>query len=177
MLSIRSWENWYDYPGSYWVGERRSRIDRGEPSRLRYAAHVIIGHHGIFSLSPVWFLSLCGGVWWYRSGRYRLELASIAALTIVCIIFYVLRPQGDRNYGGSCSGLRWMFWLIPMWFFALLPALDRLAAMRGYLDGRIEHATADAGHHCCAGAGAAGERLPRAALVHASSEEAVVWRR
>ncbi len=132
MLSIRSWENWYDYPGSYWVGERRSRIDRGESSRLRYAAHVIAGHHGIFSLSPVWVVSLFGGVWWYRSGRYRLELASIAVLTIVCLIFYVFRPQGDRNYGGSCSGLRWMFWLIPMWFFALLPALARLAAMRGY---------------------------------------------
>ena len=131
-LSIRTWENWYDYPGSYWVSGRKSRIDRGEPSRFRYAFHITLGHHGIFSLSPIWFLSLIGGVWWYRSGRYRLELASILALTVVCILFYIFRPQGDRNYGGSCCGLRWMFWLIPMWFFSLLPALDRLASMRGY---------------------------------------------
>jgi len=30
---------------------------RGEPTRLLYAVHVLVGHHGIFSLTPVWLLS------------------------------------------------------------------------------------------------------------------------
>jgi hypothetical protein len=131
-LSIREWGNWYDYPGSYWIGDRRSRLDRGEESRLRYAFHMSFGHHGIFSLTPIWLLSFWGGYCWYRSGRYRLELASILALTLVCFMFYVFRPLQDRNYGGSTCGLRWMFWFIPLWFFSLLPALDNLASLRGY---------------------------------------------
>ncbi|HIA20700.1 MAG TPA: hypothetical protein EYN70_15010, partial [Planctomycetaceae bacterium] len=53
-LSVREWGNWYDYPGSYWIGSRRGGFDVGEPSRLRYAFHMLVGHHGIFSLTPVW---------------------------------------------------------------------------------------------------------------------------
>ncbi len=132
VLSVREWGNWYDYPGSYWIGDRRGGFDVGESSRWRYAFHMLIGHHGIFSLTPVWVISLWGGVTWYRSGRYRLEVCSILAMTALVFAFYLLRPLQDRNYGGNCSGLRWMFWLIPLWFFSLLPALDRLAGLPGY---------------------------------------------
>jgi hypothetical protein len=41
--------------------------------------------------------------------------------------------------------------------------------MRGHLHGRIDQAAPDAGHHGRAGAGAAGERLACAALVHAQA--------
>jgi hypothetical protein len=131
-LSVREWANWYDYPGSYWIGDRRGGFDVGESSRFRYAFHMLIGHHGIFSLTPVWVISLWGGFTWYRSGRFRWEVCSILAITALVFAFYLLRPLQDRNYGGNCSGLRWMFWLIPLWFFSLLPALDRLAGLRGY---------------------------------------------
>ena len=40
--------------------ELRSPIDQGEPSRALYAFHVLIGHHGILSLTPVWLLSAVG---------------------------------------------------------------------------------------------------------------------
>ncbi len=52
-------DDWYDYPNSYWYGGRRG-VDLGEPSRLRYGLHVLIGHHGIFSLTPIWLLSMVG---------------------------------------------------------------------------------------------------------------------
>jgi hypothetical protein len=130
-LSIRSWENWYDYPGSYWIGDRGG-MDVGESSRLRYAFHMLIGHHGIFSLTPIWIISLWGGYFWFRSGQHRLEVLGILGLTVLCFLFYLFRPLQDRNYGGSCCGLRWMFWFIPLWFFCLFPALDRFAAHRGY---------------------------------------------
>ncbi len=61
--------NWYDYQfvrdgkvrDSYWSRlEKRSPIDQGEPDRAIYALHVLVGHHGIFSLTPVWLFALVG---------------------------------------------------------------------------------------------------------------------
>jgi hypothetical protein len=128
-------DNWYDYSfvrdgrvrDSYWrnpVG-----IDRGEPSVADYALHCTVGHHGIFSLTPIWLLSVWGLLLLWRSGQRELS-AFIAVLSLVCLAFYLSRPQGDRNYGGMTSGLRWMFWFAPMWLVALLRAADRLAASR-----------------------------------------------
>jgi hypothetical protein len=133
-------DNWYAYSytvngverNSYWLD--RQGIDRGEPTRLMYAVHVLVGHHGIFSLTPVWLLSIWGVFLWLRSGDLsRRDLAAmIATLTVVCLVFYIgLRPQEDRNYGGMTSGFRWMFWFTPLWLVALLPAADRLARSTG----------------------------------------------
>lgn len=123
-------DNWYDYPGSYWTSPRRG-VDKGEPSRLIYAFHVLIGHHGIFSLTPIWFFSLLGiGMW--SAQRDDLMKRSLAlgtlGLMFVCLTFYiVLRPEIDRNYGGVTSGFRWMFWFIPLWLITLIPAADWIA--------------------------------------------------
>ena len=59
-------DNWYDYTyerngrtiESYW--KNPAGVDRGEPSREVYAFNVLVGHHGIFSLTPVWLLSVAG---------------------------------------------------------------------------------------------------------------------
>jgi hypothetical protein len=128
-------DNWYDYSylrdgkmrDSYWrnpVG-----VDRGEPSAARYALHATVGHHGVFSLTPVWILSVWGLALLWRSGKKELALF-ISALSVVCLGFYLSRPQADRNYGGMTSGFRWMFWFAPLWLIALLPAADRLANSR-----------------------------------------------
>ena len=137
-------DNWYEFsytrPGekreilSYWHPrnlENMSAIDRGEPSRGVYAIHVLVGHHGIFSLTPVWVLSLIGlAQWLVRPGDRRLrELAAlIGAVSLACLVFYVgmVGPR-DRNYGGMTSGFRWVFWLAPLWLVAMLPAVDVLA--------------------------------------------------
>lgn len=128
-------DNWYDYSyvrdgkdrDSYWrnpVG-----VDRGEPSLAKYALHATVGHHGIFSLTPVWLLSVWGvGMWWFK-GRRDLALF-VATLSLVCLAFYLARPLGDRNYGGMTSGFRWMFWFAPLWLLAMLPAVDLLARRR-----------------------------------------------
>jgi hypothetical protein len=52
-----------------------------------------------------------------RIGAERILAAAIVVTSIVVVGFYLTRPLEDRNYGGVCSGLRWSFWLIPLWFW------------------------------------------------------------
>ena len=152
-----SWnpDNWYDYSlrlangkllTSYWRSPQG--VDRGEPSAATYAWHALVGHHGVFSLTPAWLLAIPGigmlataaggrrtaeqrrggrkaadaGI----AGQERLAWA-IALVSLVVMAFYLSRPQLDRNYGGTSSGFRWAFWLAPLWVVATLPAADRLA--------------------------------------------------
>ncbi len=110
----------------------QSVIDQGEASMARYALHALVGHHGIFSLTPIWLLTIGGLlIMASRRGWQMPGLASlVAVLSIVCIAFYLTRPQQDRNYGGMCSGFRWVFWFAPLWLLGLLPAADALSATR-----------------------------------------------
>lgn len=129
-------DNWYDYEytvngqqrESYW--RRPTGVDRGEPSAGKYALHVLVGHHGIFSLTPIWLLAIGGAALWAWKDVDRLRILALAVLTltVVCLTFYIgLRPQQDRNYGGVTSGFRWMFWFAPLWLVTMVPAADRLA--------------------------------------------------
>jgi hypothetical protein len=132
-LEVREWDNWYEYEGTYWTDERKAGVDRGEPSRWVYAFHCLVGHRGLFSLTPIWLLSIWG-VWLLarrEAGELRVLAGLVAATTLIVLAFYLVqRPLEDRNYGGVASGLRWMFWFTPLWLLALLPAADRLAPSR-----------------------------------------------
>lgn len=122
---------------SYWSD--RQGIDRGEESRGVYALHALVGHHGLFSLTPVWILSVVGLFFWLfkRKGaenvpvtEIRLAGGAILAATLFFFVFYIMRDQGDRNYGGMTCGLRWFFPLIPFWILSMLPVLNILAKSR-----------------------------------------------
>lgn len=128
-LLVRAWDQWYEYEQSYWISPK-SGVDRGEPSRALYSLHVLIGHHGVFSLTPVWLLSMAGLVIWLRGGDAAIRGVALAvlAMTIVCLLFYVSRPLMDRNYGGVSCAFRWMIWLTPTWLLGLIPAADRVAS-------------------------------------------------
>jgi len=132
-------DNWYHYTytvngrerQSYWLDPKG--IDRGEPTKTMYAVHTLVGHHGIFSLTPVWLLSFAGMLMWLAAPDWtRRELALlVASITLICLVFYIgLRPQDDRNYGGMTSAFRWVFWLAPLWLVTMVPAADRLARSR-----------------------------------------------
>ena len=129
VIEVRVWNNWYDYNGSYWMTKRQG-VDRGEASRAVYAFHILIGHHGIFSLTPLWFLSAAGVVMLVRSKRPGWVGVAwmVIGLTVICLAFYISRPMIDRNYGGVSSGFRWMFWFTPLWLLCLVPAADRWLA-------------------------------------------------
>lgn len=133
---ISHWDDWYDFPKSYWLPVNKKGVDRGEPNPWLYAFHFTIGHHGIFSLTPFWLLGIVGAALWIRSkwdsshgwnGLLVSEAGVALALTAVslaCFLFYATRVVEDRNYGGVCSGFRWVFWLVPAWLWLCVPAVE-----------------------------------------------------
>lgn len=129
---VRSWGNWYDFPGSYWAANnpKRSTVDRGTRQPPKYLFHCLFGHHGIFSLTPLWILSAAGLIVLVRDRWMGLQTLAIIGivLTLVILAFYLRQPEHDRNYGGQTSGLRWTFWLIPFWLLGLVPIVQRMAA-------------------------------------------------
>jgi hypothetical protein len=136
---------WYNFDGSHW-SKRGTPLGKGidfndEPTSV-YAFHLLLGHHGWFSLTPVFLLALAGLVG--TGARSAVDLrklvaggkgspwtpALFAAMTLavsaVVFAFYLTRT-GSYNYGGFTSGPRWLFWLIPLWLLAVPAAADRLA--------------------------------------------------
>ena len=85
-----------------------------------YLFHMTLGHHGFWSLTPIFFFSLVGlGRLLRRVGEPMAAVAWMTTvLTIVLLAFYTWNPLA-RNYGGSTQGLRWFFWLIPFWLLVL----------------------------------------------------------
>ena len=139
---------WYEYHGSHWL---KLKLPPGDPARKGidfaaetkdvYAMHLLVGHHGWFSLTPVWVVGAVGLV---KLGiRCAADLKQLRgsgspwtpplfagmclAVSVVVIGFYVVRTN---NYGGNTSGPRWLFWLTPLWLLAIPAAADRLSASR-----------------------------------------------
>lgn len=128
---------WYDYAGSYWQaaapGTVRHGIDWANlyESRAAYAFHMLLGHHGFFSLTPM-FLLAAGAMVVGLARRPKMKSAALAhvqlltaAVSIVVFVFYI-GFAAVRNYGGWTSGLRWLIWVSPLWLVCLLPAADWL---------------------------------------------------
>jgi hypothetical protein len=147
---------WYEYEGSIWrtyPGEVRTGIEWASrvETRLGYAFHFLVGHHGVFSLTPVWVLAVVGAVagtrdWAAGRGKaadertrqLRLTAALTLVVTVVVTGFYLFLAQKRWNYGGWTSGPRWLIWLTPLWLVCLVPVADRLGGRRwgrllGYL--------------------------------------------
>jgi hypothetical protein len=56
---------WYLYEGSHWLAglkKERGGIDFAwkKEGRAEYLFHFLLGHHGIFLLSPIWLMSMAG---------------------------------------------------------------------------------------------------------------------
>jgi hypothetical protein len=126
---LNTWDDWYEYPGTYWKEGVRQGVDKGEPSRLIYFMQMTIGHHGIFSLTPIWLLLPIGIVTGLRFGPpdYRRLNWAVLIATLTCILFYVFRPLVDRNYGGVSIGFRWLLWFTPLWIVMITPIIEDFA--------------------------------------------------
>ena len=117
---------------SHWAN--RTGIDRGEPSIVRYAFHSTVGARGVFSLTPIWILSVWGlCVWAFKTKDDKgLRTFGVGALTLTVVFFafFLTRDQGDRNYGGMSCWSRWFFPLVPLFVPALLPIVDKASKSR-----------------------------------------------
>jgi len=148
---------WYEFEGSVWAiqrGEMKHGIDWAyqTESPLGYAFHLFVGHHGIFSLSPIYLLTL-GGAWagilgafksmteqthteparsqWRSPSTFNVAAALALVTSAIVVGFYIFGVnERNRNYGGWTNGLRWLMWLTPLWLTAMLPAVDWLSGRR-----------------------------------------------
>ena len=71
--NIYHWDDWYDYPKSYWLPGNKKGVDLGEPNRWNYINQFLVGHHGILSLTPIWIWSILGGLLWLSQGAASLN--------------------------------------------------------------------------------------------------------
>ena len=123
---LTNWDDWYEYPGTYWKDGMRRGVDRGEPSRTTYFAQATFGHHGIFSITPLWILVPFGLMAGIASGpsEYRRFASAVLVASVVCIAFYMNRPLIDRNYGGVSVCFRWLLWFAPLWLVISASVMD-----------------------------------------------------
>lgn len=140
---------WYEYEGSHWApplpGYKKSGIDwarrSGQENLGQYVLHCLVGHHGVFTLTPIWLLAFAGMVAGCRRWRDLWQQARNRepgdfpwfvqplglAISMVVIGFYLVKTD---NYGGFTNGLRWLMWLTPIWLICALPMVDRLATSK-----------------------------------------------
>ena len=142
---------WYGFEGSHFleVKNHPSGIDGAgylEEPRPVYAFHLLLGHHGLFSLTPIFLAAFVGMIVGLRflvlkespvpapnQEQRSLGLASLLTLVVSLIVlgFYIFYlDKGSRNYGGWTCGPRWLLWLTPLWLITLLPAADWLGGRR-----------------------------------------------
>ena len=99
-----------------------------EPKHI-YAFNVLIGHHGVFSMTPLflfglWELGSC-----LRHRRYWRESLLSAAVLVAFFGFYIFRT---RNYGGWCVGMRWLVPVMPLLLLYFGLWLDRVRLTRAW---------------------------------------------
>lgn len=121
---------WYTFPGSYWANKKE--IDAAADPMLVYLAHLLVGHHGLFSLTPVFILGLVEMIKSWQADAAMPEglrrIGRIGSVTAVVVVgFYVFTTN---NYGGWTLGPRWLFWLTPFFILLMLPWLDQAATVR-----------------------------------------------
>jgi hypothetical protein len=100
--------------------------------------HFLVGHHGLFSLSPIYLLSVVGMItgllrWWRNPHGNRLGPVAMVTLAVTVVVssFFILVVQDrQRNYGGSTCGPRWLLWLTPLLLLSLIAVADWLASRR-----------------------------------------------
>src|SRR5207244_4226016 len=98
---------WYEYEDSYWKKSESDRIGLDwagkKESRAVYALHLLVGHHGLFSLTPLYLLAaigmVTGAITWLRKpqGNGWTPVAGVTlTVTVIVTGFFILVVQ-DRQ--------------------------------------------------------------------------------
>lgn len=119
-------ENLYDYAGSAWNGMGELDLNNQErDAKWLYLFHITLGHHGIFSLSPILILGVVG-VWRLLKNKSAPGRALIAGMTIAFTLTFLYVLLRTYNYGGYCIGIRWCIVGMPFLAWAGWPVYERL---------------------------------------------------
>jgi hypothetical protein len=97
-----------------------------EPKPI-YAFNVLLGHHGLFSMTPIYFF----GLWeLLRSLRHRRLLRESLVCSLALSAFLVFFIFRTRNYGGWCVGMRWLVPVMPLLLLYFGLWIDRIRVTR-----------------------------------------------
>jgi hypothetical protein len=117
----------YDFPGSYWkidpatgrlvgskmdpaTGQVTLNVTTGIDNQFEpwyvYLFHMLVGHHGVFSLSPIFVFTVIGLAFLLNQPPTRSDLALLTIFLPWFCSFYIFFA-GQRNYGAcvtACVG-------------------------------------------------------------------------
>lgn len=112
----------YKYVGSYW--NEAQGFDAISESKWAYLFNITLGHHGLFSITPVLLLSLISFGLAFTRKKYFVKAFTwgIFICSMAVFAFVMIKTS---NYGGYCIGLRWFILFMPMWVFVALPVIER----------------------------------------------------
>jgi hypothetical protein len=152
---------WYQYSGSFWNKAEgvKEGIDWAHESKWVYGFHLLLGHHGLFLLTPLFLLGAAGIVVLTiralitmrqsmpadaqeaPADSMLVRLRALPSITMAgllgvvtvptVIAFYVAKTN---NYGGWTVAPRWLIWLTPLFLVTMIPIADWLALRKS---GRI----------------------------------------
>ena len=106
--------NLYHYPDSYW--NNPIGIDTLNEPKLVYTFHSLIGHHGLFLLTPVLIFPLVMLIK-ILTNRFHPFRREAIAIGLGCLIIITTYLFWSSNYGGVAFGFRWFILFIPLLFF------------------------------------------------------------
>ncbi|NJS12287.1 MAG: hypothetical protein HC789_18885 [Microcoleus sp. CSU_2_2] len=98
----------WQYPGSAFDRTNLSGLAYHSDFQalLNYAFHMIVGHRGLISYTPILVFSIFGFVKIFQNKelKYRQEYLLILLASSAYVLMYILR---SNNYSGSAYGVRW----------------------------------------------------------------------
>jgi hypothetical protein len=117
----------YLYEGSLWKSplELDAFLEHPESYGV-YLFHITLGHHGIFSLSPIFLFSIWGTLRLLGGGgRFLTVWTWLTLLAIAGLSGYYVYDPSVWKTGGAMHPYLWAFWFIPglLILLALLSAL------------------------------------------------------
>jgi hypothetical protein len=114
------------FEGNYFKTVKHGIDALREPKHI-YGWNVLLGHHGVFSMTPVFCFSLFELI---RNLRRREHFKGTLAMTGVLAMVFYFYIFKTRNYGGWCVGMRWIVPFMPLFVLYFGLWLDRVKLTR-----------------------------------------------
>jgi hypothetical protein len=121
----------YLYEGSLWKTPLELDFFNQQPEPYGvYLFHMTFGHHGIFSLTPIFLFSVWGALRLLAGGGRFLKVWCVLTLAAIAgLVGYYFYDPAVWASGGAMNQYLWVFWSIPA-LVALLALVSALTVLR-----------------------------------------------